>query len=228
MALTGVLCGIRREGRPLLEAAARAGQPVDIRYSGAIAANARAAAHALVAAGATRLLSFGVAGALSDSLKPGDLVIPRLIRTTDDEELHTDAAWHAAVLDLAGATTTDAMLGVDHAATSLGQKAFLGAAYDAVALDMESHFLARAAREAGVPFLAVRAVADGRRTLLPRAALVGVGPDGHERPHRVALSLMQRPNEYLAIWRLARASAAAFRTLGRVGGLPALLAGGGV
>lgn len=226
MDVTGVLCGIRREGRPLLETAASHGVGIDIRYSGAVIANARTAARALVAAGATRLLSFGVAGALVDDLRPGDLLLPCAIRTCDDHELAVDPAWHAAVHGAVPGTRTEAMLGVDSAATSLGQKAFLGAAYDAVALDMESHVLAEAARDAGLPFLAVRVVADGRRTLLPRAALVGVGPDGHERPHRVALSLMQRPNEYLAIWRLARASGAAFRTLGRVGRLPVVLGQG--
>ena len=44
-------------------------------YSGAGPINAQSAAELLVAEGATRLMSWGCAAALSASLKPGDLIL---------------------------------------------------------------------------------------------------------------------------------------------------------
>ncbi|PJK29110.1 hypothetical protein [Minwuia thermotolerans] len=216
--MLGVLCGIHREGRIIEAAAAAAGAPAMVRCSGARAANAARGARELVEAGATRLLSFGVAGGLADDARPGDLLTPERVLDLRDGDWAADAEWLAAVRAAWPEGRRDAVLGIDMAATTVGQKAFLGAAFPAaVAVDMESHHLARAAAEAGLPFLCVRAVADDRRSPLPRAAMAGVGPAGDERPHRVLLSLLYRPHEVRALIRLARASGRAFSTLGRVG-----------
>lgn len=223
MALLGVLCGLRREVQPLLEAAAEAEMPVVFRCSGAIADNARTGAEQLVAAGATHLLSFGVAGALRDEGRPGDLIVAHQVMATDDTVYPTDAAWAEAVRAAVPQANDGTLLGLDAAAQSLGQKAFLGAAFDADAIDMESHHLARVAERAMLPFLAVRAIADDRRTLLPRAAMAGVSSSGKDLPHRVVLSLLQRPNELRAIARLARASGRSFKSLRGVARARALL-----
>lgn len=215
--LLGVLCGIHREGRIIEQAAREAGETVIVRYSGAVAENAARGAGELIEAGATRLLSFGVAGGLDDALRPGDLLVPSQVLDQQDRRFDADPAWLAAFRAECPDSRDGTLLGIDAAASTVGQKAFLGAAFDAAAVDMESHHLARAAAQAGLPFLCVRAVADDRRSILPRAAMAGVGPEGGERPHRVVLSLLCRPNEIRALLRLARASGRAFRTLGRVG-----------
>ncbi|WP_416896231.1 MAG: hypothetical protein ACMVY4_11840 [Minwuia sp.] len=213
----GILCGIEREGRIALELLRGSGVQAFVRYSGATAEGGRRAARALIDEGASRLLSFGVAGALTDDMRPGDLLLPELVLTQDDERFEPDPSWRAA----AAAGIPDAreanLLGLDLAARTVGQKVFLGAAFDAAAVDMESHHLARTAVEHGLPFLVVRAIADDRRSLIPRAAMVGVGPDGRERPFQVLSSLAHRPNEIKALIKLAFFSGKAFRTLRRVG-----------
>ncbi len=46
-----------------------------VAYSGAGPVNAQAAAELLASKGATRLISWGCAAALSETLKPGDLIL---------------------------------------------------------------------------------------------------------------------------------------------------------
>jgi adenosylhomocysteine nucleosidase len=53
---------------------------------------------AAIAGGARRLLSFGVAGALSPRLLPGDLVVAHGVRR-GAHRLSCDPAWHAAICD---------------------------------------------------------------------------------------------------------------------------------
>lgn len=221
--LLGVLCGIRREGGIIEKAATGADVPVAVRCSGAVPEIAARCAAELVAAGATRLLSFGVAGGLADGLKSGDLVLPSRVLDPDGNAWSADAAWLAALRRDFPDAADGTLLGVDAAVTDAARKSELRAGSGAAAVDMESHHLARVASEAGLPFLCVRAVADDSGAALPRAAMAAVGPDGSERPLRVALALLKRPGDLPDLLRLARASGSAFRTLGRVGSAGACL-----
>ncbi len=47
-----------------------------------------------------------------------------------------------------------------------------------LAVDMESHGAARFAENWGLPFAALRAIADPQHRALPPAAMVGMKPDG--------------------------------------------------
>jgi hypothetical protein len=58
-------------------------------------------------------------------------------------------------------------------------------------------------------------VADGAGEALPRAAAVGLNPDGSPAPGRVLAALLRRPAELPALLSLARASAAAHASLRR-------------
>ncbi len=107
------------------------------------------------------------------------------------------------------------MAGSDTIVATAEAKAALAARTGALAVDMESHALAHVARAAGVPFVAVRAVADPAQQSLPRAVLGAVADDGAIRTlpvlARLALSPWQVPN----VVRLQLNARAALAALGR-------------
>ena len=65
-----------------------------LAYSGAGADNARAASELLIAQGATRLISWGCAAALSESLKPGDLVLADTLIDAEGTQIGIHPDWH--------------------------------------------------------------------------------------------------------------------------------------
>ena len=96
----------------------------------------------------------------------------------------------------------------------------------AAAVDMESLALARAASAAGLPFLALRAVADPAQRGLPSAALAPLTSDGRPQPHLVAGRLALRPWELPALMRLASDARRAERSLAKLPSLTQELFGG--
>lgn len=175
-------------------------------------------ARALLAEGARALVSWGTAGGLDPALAVGRLVLPAAI-VDDGEPLATDAAWRAR-LERVLAARLDVVAGDLAASPSVldtaARKAELFGATGAVAVDMESGALARAARGAGVPFLAVRAVCDGHDMVVPRSAKVAIDGHGRLQPLRFARALLARPVEAADLWRLDRGFRAARRTLAAV------------
>jgi len=215
--MIGVLCGLEREAA--IARASLVSVPHQIICSGAVANNAREGASRLVQSGATHLLSFGLAGALDDALRPGDLLLPARIIDAEDGTWPVDPVWRETVRKRAPEGRDAVLLGVDKAARTVAQKLFLRGIFDAVAVDMESHFLARAAAEAGLPFLAIRAIADDSRSSLPDAAMAAVGEDGKEQTLEVISVLARKPGDLGGLIRLGLASGRGFRTLRRVAGL---------
>ncbi|MBY0337805.1 MAG: nucleoside phosphorylase, partial [Acetobacteraceae bacterium] len=66
----------------------------------------------------------------------------------------------------------------------------------------------------GLPFAALRAVCDDAASVLPRAAAVGLKPDGSPAVGRVILALLRRPSELTPLLAIARDSRAALAALG--------------
>jgi hopanoid-associated phosphorylase len=165
-------------------------------------------------AGTRALVSFGLCGALDPALKVGELVLAEAVvaagwRIETDPDLR--GALRAALPgarggDVAGA---DAILG-DRAA-----KAALREAAAAAAVDMESHAVALAAREAGLPFAVLRAVSDDARRTLPLAAQAGFRPDGTSDLGAVIAGLVRRPWELPGLVRTGLEASVALAALRR-------------
>ncbi len=165
-----------------------------------------------LARGVRAVISFGVAGGLAPGLRPGTVILGRSV---DDGETRSlaDPAWlrrladalpHAHVADLAG---------VDHMVIGADNKRALHQATRAAAVDMESHIAARLAAQHGVPFAALRIIADPAERSLPHAATVGMRPDGSTDVRAVLRSLAGRPAELPALIRTALDARAAFMAL---------------
>ncbi len=160
----------------------------------------------------TAVLSFGIAGALDPDLQPGDLVAATRIRGTAGA-WPADLAW-AARLAHATAARLGVMAGANAAVADAATKKALRAMTGALAVDMESQVAAAFAARRGLPFAALRAVADTAAEALPRAALVGLTEDGRPAPLRVLLALARRPGDLKPLRVVAARSRTALEALG--------------
>jgi adenosylhomocysteine nucleosidase len=93
---------------------------------------------------------------------------------------------------------------------------------EGLAVDMESAALARAARDAGVPFLALRAVTDERGHRLPDFDRI-MNAAGHLTPGAGLVHFVLHPREIPALLRLGPASRRAGQALRE--GMETLLGG---
>jgi hypothetical protein len=139
------------------------------------------AARRLIVRGAHALLSWGVAGGLSDELMPGDLLLPERV-SSEDGEWVTHPALRARVQRVLGASLREGgSLYCSRApVTSVRAKRAL-TARGMLAVDMESAAVADVAQGAGVPFVAVKAICDPASREIPPIALRLLDQDGGVR-----------------------------------------------
>jgi adenosylhomocysteine nucleosidase len=182
--------------------------------SGMGAARAEDAARRLLAQGASALLSFGVAAALSGELQTGHIVVPQVIIDRDGTLLPTHARWRECVcaktsFDARPIIEAPAVLG-----TSAEKRAFASTTH-AIAADMESAAVARVAQRAGAPFIAVRAIADDLDTAVPAWLEHAIDERGRIQPGRMTWQLLTHLGEAGSVMRLARAFGTAQKALAR-------------
>ena len=154
---------------------------IALAYSGSGADNAWTAAELLITQGATRLISWGCAAALSETLKPGDLVLPDTLIDAEGNRLDIHTNWLRFTKNLLSASIKI------HSGSLAESKTIVAAAKDkkhlhaqtgAVALDMESIAIAGVAQQNDLPFLAIRAIADPANMDLPKAVNYSLNAEG--------------------------------------------------
>ncbi len=190
---------------------------------------ARTGAKQLLARGARALISFGPAVGLAPVLRPGDLVIAEHVVLPSGETVSTDPGWRAQLVRCLSPLNPNLkvarLAGRDQLAASASEKRAVFQATFAAALDSESHAVAEVAAAEGLPFLAVRAIAEPAEQSRPAAAYRT--RQGHAYAALVLASL-GRPWELPSVWRFARNGRAALATLRQVAALgPGPLAFGG-
>jgi len=213
MATLGIVCGMEAEARTL--GPVRDHDRVIVIVTGGRADRVDRAARRFLNEGCIRMLSWGVAGGLDPRLQPGEALMPDMVETLEGERFAL--ARHAALGDAAAEEAPGAlMLGVDAPVLSAGDKATLYHATGAVAVDMETHRLARIGAEYAVDTLAIRAVADPAERDLP--AYLADALDGHGRPRlgHVLGGLIRRPGTLGALLGLRRDRARALARLRRI------------
>ena len=200
-----VVCGLKAE------ADIAAGDDVTVVCGGGDQARL-AADLARLAPKAAAIVSFGVAGGLDPSLKPGALAVAAGVVTTEGERYPSDPEW---ALRLAGrlAAPTTVFAAVDVPIADVAGKAALHAATGAALVDMESHLAARAAQHAGLPFAALRAVTDPADRSLPHAATVGMRADGRVDLPAILASLARQPGQLPGLIRTGLDARKAFAAL---------------
>ena len=177
------------------------------------------ASRSLLEEGATALLSWGSAGGLSPDLAPGSLILPRIVIASDQSHYPVDTAWHTRLCDrLKGQVPfhTDPLVESATVVRTPSEKVTLFRRTGAVGVDMESAAVASVAREARVPFMAVRAVADAMDTTIPKCTLNTFDEFGRLNLLKLVLGLAEHPAELFGLLRIGRDYRAAQRTLAAV------------
>jgi len=111
-----------------------------------------------------------------------------------------------------------ALLGLDRMLSSPQDKAAAFARSGALCVDMESHHVARAAAEAGIPFIAVRAISDRAHETLPAIVAGFVDDQGRMKMSAVLAALIFGRVGIGALLRTGRASKRAHQALLRCRG----------
>ena len=197
--------GLQRERRIVagsdIEAIASGGDPVRLE-----------AVLDRLAGTASGILSIGIAGALAAGLPVGQWVVADAV-LVDGESLSTDPAWTSRLAARLPEAARGVLLGANAMVAEATQKASLHRTTGAVAVDMESHVVARVARRHHLPFAVARVVSDAAHRTLPRAARVGMKSDGTMDLSAVLRSLMADPGQLPALIRTGLEAERGFRAL---------------
>lgn len=208
----GAVTGLEAEAR-VARGAGFAAKP-----SGGVPAQTLAIAEAFLRDGVELLVSFGIAGALAPLLAPGALLLPRAVVDENGTRYPIDSAARARAIDAlraAGLAVEEGdLLGATDTVSTPERKAGLFRVTGAVAVDLESHLVARVAAREGKAFLALRAIADRASQTLPPAAVNGLAPSGKPALGRVLLSVASDPRQIPALFRLAGDTRRALNALG--------------
>ena len=159
------------------------------------------------------LLFAGFAGALSDEVHLGDIIL--VDEVADGRGGVWKTTWPA--LPLPGVwqppLTVGRLLTMDRLITAPEEKRRLGEEHGAVAVDMESaHFAARCA-QAGIPFGCVRVISDDVETPISRRVMTLL-EGGTVSPWRFIWEIARHPGMVPELWRLGRDTKRASLQLG--------------
>jgi hopanoid-associated phosphorylase len=170
------------------------------------------------AAGATAVISFGIAGALAPLLKVGDVFVGTHV-VAGSEHYACDAAWSQILRAKLAGSQSVIVAGVDGVASHVGMKKTLCRLTGAHAVDTESHIAARFAEKRGLPFVVLRVISDGSQRALPPAALEPLKPNGKPRLLTVFKSAIRDPWQIPELLQTGREAGKAFRALRRCSNL---------
>lgn len=202
--ITGILVALPEELRTLTKSRLEQGKCTHVAnntlviLSGTGPDNASVAAQKLIENGANQLISWGCAGALAPFLKAGDLLIPTVILTEDNQQLETRRDWTKKIINTLEQAIRcyDGWLFESRSVIHLAQdKMQQHQKTQALAVDMESAALARVAQQAGIPFVAIRSIVDPADLDLPRAISHAMTEKGVISITKLLLYLACHPTE---------------------------------
>ena len=221
----GIVCALPTEAKTLTRTTITMGtvlplsEGVWLTVSGIGAQRAQVGARLLLEQGAGALLSWGSAGALDDTLCMGDLLLPQRILATDAQEWPISSTWQKLLCRKLATRITPHLGSLAESTRVLRtplQRQTLAASCGAIAVDMESAAIARFAHQNRMPFLAIRAVSDTTRMILPESLLNAIGPLGELPVQAVLAQVIFKPQHWMRIAKLAQGMYAAKRTLRQV------------
>ena len=211
----GLITGMAFEAAILRRAAPRLAKNENliILCNGMGREGAATAAREALRQGATALMSFGIAGALDPALTAGTAVIASDIRD-GTHALPGDPQWAGRLQEGLGAGPLRAVLAhTPGVLATAAAKAELFRATGAAAADMESYGIAEVAAGAGVPFAALRVIADGAQDSIPAFALRAIAADGRVDIKASLWGALTHPGQIPALIQLGRRTARAGREM---------------
>ncbi len=168
-----------------------------------------------IGAGCRSIISFGVAGGLAPELTPGDCVVASSI--IDYPAVRpTDPLWSRKLAEMIPNARHGPIMGVNSVVSDPADKRKLHAFTRAVAVDMESHLVARLADAHGLAFAAVRVIIDPAHRAVPPAALLAMAPGGSTDVTAMLREIVARPSQVSPLMRLAADAMVARASLARL------------
>jgi nucleoside phosphorylase len=160
------------------------------------------------------LVSFGIAGGLAPELTAGTLIVSGEVvsegcRWRAEPEHRRQLTRFAQSID----AVEGPILGASSILATRTEKKQAWAATRALAVDLESEIVARAATALGIPFIVLRSIADTALRDLPLAALVPLSVDGKLDLLRILAAALRRPFEIARMIGLARETGVALSAL---------------
>ncbi|HJP34973.1 MAG TPA: hypothetical protein QF901_03210 [Gammaproteobacteria bacterium] len=179
--------------------------PIRVYQSGTGSVRAYDAARSALSAGASALVSWGIAGALTTDLSPGTILLPEHLLNSGGDSFVTDPRWRMEICRVLQPIFTvrgGRILEAAEILSTRGAKMCVAQKSGAIAVDMESTAVARAASGAGKPFIVLRVVLDALSDSLPRGIERWLDEAGNRRP-TAAMEAALRPSDWPALVRLA-------------------------
>jgi hopanoid-associated phosphorylase len=147
------------------------------------------------------VISFGVAGGLDPSLKPGDIVLATEVVAGDGRWLAGLSLNEEVMANLAmkRRVVRGGLAGAEEVIVAQARKAALWLQTGAAAVDMESHIAAAYAADAGLPFAALRVISDSAHRSLPALAKTAIRPDGKVDVRKILSGVVRDPSALSAL-----------------------------
>jgi adenosylhomocysteine nucleosidase len=186
-----------------------------IAVSGIGGMAAAGAARRLADAGASSLVSWGLAGGLDPVLAAGTICLPEFVTTAVGAGFPTDHHWRelvGAAIAARRVVVGGTLLSSERAIEDVAGKAAAFRQSGAAAVDMESHAIAGIAASRGLPFIAIRVIVDTATDILPEAVLAA-STDGQVHALRLLQGLVRSPRDIAPLVRLAMRYRAARQSL---------------
>lgn len=196
----------------------RMAENILLGFAGAGPINADQAARKLIDQGANCLISWGCAAALAPQLKPGDLVVPEQV-LSEQQAYNIDSQWSQHLQKTMGPQLnlfTGALAESGSIVAGSADKQRIHRNSGAVALDMESAAVVKAAHQANLPCLVIRAIADPVTMDLPQAVVHALNSQGRVELGKLLRFLLVHPWEIPALIKLGLHFNAARKTLKKV------------
>ncbi len=210
----GIITGLAQESA-CLDVFSVNKRPV-VRCAGARSERAGNLARKLVNEGCQGLLSYGMAGGLRENLPPGSIIIAPLVIGPSGSVFETSKVWLDRICLKTGSDDTviiAPIAGTENVINSIEEKKELGQSTNAAAVDMESYNVGAVAKEAGVPFMIIRAIADPLGRTVPDWVLGNISTHGNTRYWAMLAGLAAHPLDLCRLVRLNSDSRMALSSL---------------
>ena len=206
--MLGILCGIESEAK-----IARQIKGAIVLCAAARPRKARELARELVAQGATRLMSFGIAGSLDSSVLLGDIFVGTRVASAKGQWL-CDEAWGRELASKIPHAKRGSVYGSEALIATITKKGALHQNTGCALVDMESQCVAEVAAAAKIPMIVVRAVCDDCVMNVPPLVKVAIAEDdGSINIFRALGHLVCHPLQIVDLLHIARGTSKALSAL---------------
>lgn len=184
----GILCGLESEAK-----IAKRVPGAMVACAGARPAQARQLTAQLIRDGATRLVSFGIAGGLAPHMGIASVAVGHSIRS-EKGLFDGDSSWADSLVAKLGPQAQRCRVwGSETLVATKNEKRRLHEAMGCDIVDMESQCMAEVASEAGIPFAVLRTVCDAADHEVPPVVMASIAEDGSVKIAAAICSLARNP-----------------------------------